>query len=496
MKSIVFRQRFVMGALLIFFIIASCSFGQNAKNVILMIGDGFGFNTDIAGTYWRYGQANAQTYHKFPKHLGVMTFSISKEDYSPDKAQGYNPETIWKNPDGQLEGTEYTRITDSAAAATALNSGQKTKNSQLGIDFNGQPLKLYSEYAQEAGRSIGIVTTTNFVDATPAAVVAHQSSRGDFLAICQEQLNNQNVKVLFGAGHPEYKRGAVELETDPELDYKYVGGQETWEKIVKNDGYLNLTFFDDLASFEKLASETPDLVAQNKLELPERVLGVARTKSIIFAVDGASDEKGMEAVRQHCHPSLFGSVPTLSTMSIAALNVLSQNQNGFYLMIESALIDHTNHSRNIAGTVIEHTGFSKAIDAVCDWVEKYSSWDETLVIITADHETGQLWGPETYFDADENGKFSLKKEDVFKQFNPVVNNGQSVLPSVQYGGSGHSLGLVPLWAKGAGVDYVDSLIRLNDPKAGEFWNFSGNVIDNTDIFNLMLHASGFDNEGK
>ncbi|MBR5626491.1 MAG: hypothetical protein IKW74_02575, partial [Thermoguttaceae bacterium] len=116
----------------------------------------------------------------------------------------------------------------------------------------------------------------------------------------------------------------------------------------------------------------------------------------------------------------------------------------------------------------------------------------TLVIVTADHNTGRMFGPGTYDDVNGDGKFKEKDGDSFNDFMPIKNAGQSVVPEVQYSTNGHSNMLVPIWIKGVGADDVDSLIRGHDDKAAQFYNFSGDYIDNTDVFTLMMKASGFE----
>ncbi|MDO5581257.1 MAG: alkaline phosphatase [Planctomycetia bacterium] len=460
-------------------------YAQEAKNVILMIGDGMGFNADLAGTYWRYGKADAQSYHKFPKHLACTTYSITAEDYKADKDQAYLPEVFWKDLLGGRKGTATTTTTDSAASASAINSGKKTKNGRIGMNFAGSKLKMYSEYAEAAGRSIGVVTTVPISHATPGAVMAHQASRNQYREIAREMILDQPITVLFGGGHPQYKEGTLIQKEEDKLDYQYVGGKAVWKELTKNQGFANALFIETKADFEKWAQCTPD---KKDADLPKRLIGVARSNYSIPPVDGSADEKGNDLLHKKIKESAFDSIPTLSTMSTAALNLLARNEKGFYLMIEGGAIDGANHGNDIEREVLEHTGFSKAIDAVCAWVDQYSNWNETLLIITADHETGQLWGPNTWKDQD--GKKGFSDKDQFFKHEKLVNKGKSAVPEVQYGYSSHSNALVPVWIKGAGADLISKYIRGNDPKAAQFWNFSGDYIDNTDITPFMLKASG------
>jgi alkaline phosphatase len=155
-------------------------------------------------------------------------------------------------------------------------------------------------------------------------------------------------------------------------------------------------------------------------------------------------------------------VPTLQTMTKAALNCLHNRGTGFFLMIEGGAVDWANHS-NQAGRMIEElSDFTNSIRVVCEWVEKNSSWDETLVIVTADHETGLLWGPESDRMA----------------FQPVVNNGAGQMPGLHYNTGDHSNSLVPLFVRGPGAKLFEKHIIAYDPKYGAY-------VDNIDIFKVM-----------
>ena len=471
---------------------------KKPKNLILMIGDGMGINCDAAGTYFRFGKAQAQRYHQF-RFLTSATFCLTQADFDESKDVGYIPETFWKGLEGGGDHTPTTHVTDSAASGTALNSGQKTKYLRIGCDFDGKPLKLLSQYAEEAGMSVGAVSSVQIANATPAAVMAHQYTRSLLKEISREQiLDQKGLTVLMGAGNPEYSDGAKIDKPAEELSYDNVGGRVIWEELKKDNGFAGVKFIDDKAEFEEIAAETPD----KKPTLPKRLLGVAKSVETLYPVDGAPDAETQEvylaAVGDKAE-AVQANIPSLSVMAVGALNVLAQNEKGFYLMVEGGAIDHANHGNNIRRSVLEHTAFSKAIDAVIDWVEKYSSWDDTLLIITVDHETGQLWGKGTYDD--KNGNNRPDEGEAFNGFKHVKNNGKGILPSVQYATGGHSNGLVPVWINGAGADNVDRFIRGVDKQAAEFYGedgykYGGEYIYNSDIPKIFKAAAGFEDKKK
>ena len=460
-----------------------------AKNVIILIGDGMGFNSDLAGTYYRYGEAGKQSYHSFPVRLGCTTYSQAKKgEPIPADCKGYDPEVFWKTLSGGNEGTEFTKTTDSAASSTAIHSGVKTLNGMIGVDDQSEPVELVSEVAVKTGRKVGTVTTVTNCDATPAGFGTHAKSRGDRDEIFNQMIDeNSPYNVVMGCGHPFYAKGKElvvkqdESEKDKKARFLAVGGEATWEKM--KGGRINgFTFIETKKKFEELAFPKPETT------LPGKVVGIVRQNGDMAPLDGCLDN--VEATRNLFESAYAGiavdEFTDLTTMALGSINVLTQNNDrGFVVMIEGGAIDHANHGQNIQKSVLEHTGFSKAIDAVIKWVETKSSWNETLVIVTADHETGQMWGPGTFRDENGDGVYDKAKGDVFNGFKPIENAGRGNVPKVQYAGKGHTNALVPLYAKGPGADLFLKRIKGTDANAAAFWNFSGQYVDDTDIAHVV-----------
>ena len=460
-----------------------------AKTVILCIADGMGHNADIMGSYWRAGKADGLAYHTFPVKGSAATFCIHKQSngdvqWNPETDFGYVPEEFWKGPEGASYRHPNTETADSAAAATAITSGHKTLAGRASVSMTGERLENFADLNYKAGRSVGVVVTCQISHATPAAATAHNVSRGAYKEIAKEQIDDLPLTVLMGSGHPAYNDGRKINKSADELNYQFVGGRDVWEKVSANDGYKGWTFMDERADFAALAAKTPD---QNA-ELPKKVLGIARSSGDLAPIDGDADNP--ESMIERFTEETVATTPSLTEMALGALNVLSQNENGFYLMLEGSNIDHANHSQNAAKAVLEHAAFSKAVDAVIDWVEKYSSWDETIMIVTGDHETGQIWGAGTFDDNNDNGKYRARDGDVFNGFLPVLGSEKGEVPNVQYLSSGHTNSLVPIYIKGVGAENYAKFVRGADEKAGEMWNFDGTYIYDSDIFSIMTAASG------
>jgi len=479
-------------------VLANAFAAEKAKNVIIMIGDGMGFNSDLAGSYYRYGDAYQQRYHAFPTRLACTTFAQAGKDQSISGAdKGYDTELIWSGLVGMIQRTEHAVTTDSAAASTAIHGGKKTLNGRIGVDADGNDIELVSEFAKKLGKKIGSVTTVQMSHATPAGFAAHDKSRVKY-----DELTNQMIaetsplSVVFGCGHPLYRQGrkidiidsTKEEMTEEELakiaqQYQFVGGEQTWQQM--QTGSVNgFTVIETREQFDELAA-----AKESNKAMPEKVIGVVRSYDWVPPVDAVLDDlPETRKIRDAAFPKVeWNELPSLATMTTAALNVLAQNNdNGFMLMVEGGAIDWANHGQQMDRSVCEHLGFTKAIDAAIDWVEKHSSWDETLIIVTADHETGLIWPENTYEDT--NGNKVFDKGEPFFGFRPLTQSDRGTLPVVQYCTTGHSNLLVPLWAKGAGAGLFLQKIRGRDEKAAGIWNFSGDYIDNTDVADVIRNA--------
>lgn len=191
--------------------------------------------------------------------------------------------------------------------------------------------------------------------------------------------------------------------------------------------------------------------------------------------------------------------PTLTEMTHAALATLEKNPYGFILLIEGGTIDHASHANKINEMLGEVIGFNEAVQAVGQWVNdpnNDSNWENTLVIITADHETGYLTAAPGVFANEPLGDISnttllLEKTIAATQrrasWNDENNNDKIDAGEPVYwawNSPGHTNNLVPLFIKGKRSQSLDQFIRGKDP-------VRGNYIDNTDVFLIMRSALGY-----
>jgi hypothetical protein len=148
-------------------------------------------------------------------------------------------------------------------------------------------------------------------------------------------------------------------------------------------------------------------------------------------------------------------------MTRASLNVLDANLNGFTLMIEGGAVDWAGHDNGAGRIIEEQYDFDRSVKAVVKWIEKKSSWDETLLIVTGDHECGYFVGPD--FDPD----------DMINTWE-VTDNGKKNMPGYSFQSYGHTSMLIPIYMHGAGAEVLAKYADHDDFVLGKF-------LDNSEI---------------
>jgi alkaline phosphatase len=423
---------------------------SKVKNVIVLISDGMGYNELAAANLYSDGKLVSQGYERFPVRAAMSTFA------HPSVGGGYDPLKAWSSFD-------YVKAnpTDSAAAATAMSTGVKTYNAAIGVDLNGNRLKHALEYAEDRGKATGVVSTVEFSHATPAGFVAHNPSRNDYAGIANEMLKSSAVDVIMGAGNPNFDDNAA-TRTPSASNYNYVGGQTTWDALsagligadADNDG--------DLDAF-KLIQTKSEFEQLTKGATPRRVVGVPQAYTTL------QQNRGGDKMADAYAAPFNANVPSLATMTKGALNVLDNDRDGLFLMVEGGAVDWAGHANQKGRVVEEQEDFNAAVEAAIDWVNTKSDWDETLVIVTGDHETGYLTGP---------GSGQLASGPLWT---PLVNGGKGFMPGMQFNSGDHTNSLIPIFAKGKAASKLRSSATGIDPMRGAY-------LDNTDIAKSILSA--------
>lgn len=263
-------------------------------NVILMIGDGMGFN-----------------------HLKCLEAYTGKQPFMYSASVKGEVQTY---------SLSYPLVTDSAAAATAMATGKKVNNGEIARHQN-KDLETCAEFAVRHGLATGIISTESMFGATPASFSSHAGNRGDDDDIFTSQL--RSGINLFAGEHKSY------------YDDK--------SNAFETNGYARMSSLE-FAGHDKIFATYPTIPARVKDETD--------------------------------------TTPLLSTLSENAIAFLdSYNEKGFFLMIEEAHIDKRSHSNNMSSMLAHAEAYDRAVEAV---VSAAKSLKNTLVIVTADHETGGL----------------------------------------------------------------------------------------------------------
>lgn len=340
-------------SLFVFFLLPAEGAGRNA---ILFIGDGMGPEQVRAAGMYLHGEPGTLFFERFPHRAEVTTAS----------AEG--------------------KVTDSAAAATAMATGRKVTNGvvSLATPGDGSPLPTILERSSADGRRVGLVTTTHATHATPAAFGAHARSRDDYDEIAWDYLTRSKPDVLLGGGGYGLSKAAAVFA-----------------------GYPTVTTRKDLLAVDPGTAD--------------RLWGLFGHSHLPYEHDG------------------LGSAPHLSEMARAALAILERDPDGFFLMVEGGKIDHACHSNDLVRAVKETIEFANAVQAAYEWAKDR---DDTLILVTADHETGGL---------------SVKK-----------NQGAGKLPEVAWSSKDHTGANVSLYAWGPGSERISG------------------TVDNTQIYEILV----------
>ena len=236
---------------------AAAASPAHAKNVIVMIADGCGFNQIAAAELYKYGKTGGFVFEGFPVKLAASTYP---------EGGSYDGEKAWKDFAYVKHGT-----TDSAAAATALATGRKTYNGAIGMAGpKDRPVRVKNilERAEELGKSTGVVTSVPFSHATPAGFVAHNRSRDNYHEIADEMILASATDVIMGCGNPGYDDNGKAVE---KASYEYVS-EATW-KAVSGGTAGGDADNDGVNDPWKLIQARSEFQALGSGKAPKRVIG-------------------------------------------------------------------------------------------------------------------------------------------------------------------------------------------------------------------------------
>lgn len=297
-----------------------------AKNIILMIGDGMGLAQVSAAALKKHGMILTKKHNSKRLNLETLPYLAYANTFS-----------------------ENSLITDSAASGTAIATGEKTNNEIIAMDTKGSELKTILELARDLGKSTGLITSVPVNHATPAVFAAHETSRNSYEEILLDYFYDSLPNVILGGG--------LRLNKTTNKDNRY------YYNLARSRGYQVINM-DNIRMLYDLANK----------------------KNFVF---GIFDEDGNDHLTYNKHRKLNNNEPHLYDLVKKGISILERNPNGFFLMVEGGAIDWAAHNNDTNTVISEVLEFDKAVGEILNWIDnKPGRLDETLIIITADHETG------------------------------------------------------------------------------------------------------------
>ena len=378
------KKSFISIALLsLVLAITGCNNEPKVKNVIYLIGDGMGF--------------------------GAVTTLLLTED---------EPTGFEEAPVIGLSETcsANNYVTDSAAGGTALATGTRTNNGYVGADPDGNRLTSVLRKAQTYGMKTGIVVNTTLTEATPGAFYAGVTSRKMVFDIAK-QFTESEVDVAIGGGLDHFIARPDSLDLTATLIENGYDVYLNWETVLntESDKFVGILPLYDL----------------HRREENNGTASAAEGQEVCLAAQMAAINEDINATHLS-EPTVY-----LEKATVKALDVLSRNnKDGFFLMIESAIIDGYGHNNDGEGMIVEMQEFGRTLRAMIDYVNNHP---ETLLVVTADHETG---GTGVYY----NGHIPANEGPLRLKFST----------------SGHTGTVVPVFAYGAGAENFAGVMKNID----------------------------------
>lgn len=314
-----------LSLLLSFLLLVLSGYAQQAKYVFYFIGDGMGVN-QVQGTELYRGELEGK--------IGITPIWFTQFPYATTA-------TTFSATNG---------VTDSAAAGTALATGNKTQNGTIGMKQDLQTeVSSVAVWAKNKGCRVGVTTSVSVDHATPAAFYAHDPSRGSYYKIGTD---------LYKAGFDFYAGSDF---IDPNNKDNKDGNSENLYTTAEKNGYTIARGYKDYLKKCKKADKMI-LFQSEKASEKDRT-------AIPYAIDRTKDDL------------------TLADITRSAINFLSKDlSKGFFLMVEGGKIDWACHSNDAATAFHEVADMDEAVKVAYEFYSQHP--DETLIVVTADHETG------------------------------------------------------------------------------------------------------------
>lgn len=413
--------------------IQRAAFKAGKKNIFLVVFDGMDWQTTRAaaihasgrvayksgrgsGLHFQDYTADGTTQYGYmvtsPHNAGSESDSNRQEVLNPGGIirSGYNAAkggaTPWADgPDPKyIIGTDTNEYSehaypDSANCASAMCSGVKTYKNAINVDASGHKIATVAHLVQEAGYKVGVVTSVPISHATPAASYAHNTVRHDFQDLSRDLLGQlsiahptkalQGMDVVIGGGYGYVDRDPTDEKQGDNYTpgLAYISHETIYKADRRNGGQYHLAIRTPGSNGSKTLSKA----AKRAAKLGTRLLGIYGIGEyeghLPYQTANGDYEPspGKKDTAESYTPADLFENPTLAEMTEAAITVLSKDSPGLWLMVEAGDVDWANHDTNLDNSIGAVKSGDAAVRVITDWVEDHSNWDESLLIVTADH---------------------------------------------------------------------------------------------------------------
>ncbi|MTV36484.1 alkaline phosphatase [Duganella radicis] len=352
------KRTFIAAALTLTFAQAAHAAGE-AKNIIFFLGDGMGPSTVTASRIYKYGEAGSLTMDTLERTARIKTYSNDAQttDSAPSMA-------------AYMTGVKMNNEVISMSPETVATNPGKDANGNLGVNNcattgNGTSVPTILELAKAKGKAVGAITTTELTHATPAATYSHICNRNAQYHIAAQL-------VPGGAGFNSALGDGVDV---------LMGGGRN--HFTPYDATSNKTGRADGRNLLAELAAKGYVVAANKTEMSaaaagKKFIGLYSSKSHLeYELDRTATPPVGEGAAQ----------PSLAEMTVKAMDLLSANKDGYFLMVEGGRIDHALHGTNAKRALTDTIAFDDAIKAALDKAKATDpTLANTLIVVTADHD--------------------------------------------------------------------------------------------------------------
>ncbi|MCA9009133.1 MAG: alkaline phosphatase [Planctomycetaceae bacterium] len=298
------------------------------------------------------------------------------------------------------DGNPKHDYTDSSSSATSMTAGIKTFNGSVNVDSNGTPVSTVAHDLQRQGWRVGAVSSVPISHATPAAAYAHNVSRDDYQDLTRDMLGLPSIQhpqtplpgldVVIGGGYGnngDAKRGNASQGDNFVEGNIYLTDEDLKTVSIANGG----KYVTAVRTAGRKGTQILDEAAAAAAKDNHRLLGFFGNGQYNGHLPFATADRrydpapGLGGKSETYSAADLEENPTLAEMTTAAITVLGRDKKPFWLMVESGDVDWANHDDNIDNSIGAVNTGDDAVKVITDWVESHSNWDESLLIVTADH---------------------------------------------------------------------------------------------------------------